>query len=396
MSTPATRIGEQTLHFEFATAGRIAFGCGALNEVGALASGLGHRALLITGKAVERSVRLKERLATAGVSIAPFSIPGEPTVPEVLQARELARAERCDMVIGFGGGSAIDAAKAVSALLTNPGDPFDYLEVVGRGQPLTHPAAPCVAIPTTAGTGAEVTRNAVLASPQHAVKVSLRSPLMLPRVAIIDPELTYDLPKSLTAATGLDALTQLIEPYVSLRANPITDGFCLDGIRRVARSLERACTRPHDTAAREDMALASLLGGLSLANAGLGAVHGFAGPVGGSLNAPHGAVCAALLAPVVEANIQALRLRSPSSPVLARFRYIARLLTGKEDSLPDASASWVREITGRLELPRLRDLGVRHEHFPSLIDKAIVSSSMKANPIRLTPAELKSILDRAW
>lgn len=396
MSTPATLTGERALHFEFASAGRILFGPGTLNEVGPHARALGSKALLVTGKTRSRASRLEKTLSTHQVEVVRFAVEGEPTVGDVLKACGEAKAAGCNLVIGFGGGSAIDAAKGISALLANPGDPYDYLEVVGRGRPLLHPALPCIAIPTTAGTGAEVTRNAVLASPAHGVKVSLRSPLMLPRLAIVDPELTYELPRALTASTGLDALTQLIEPYVSSRANPLTDGFCLDGIRRVARSLEKAAARPIDTAAREDMALASLLGGLSLANAGLGAVHGFAGPVGGSLDAPHGAVCAALLAPVIEANIQALRLRAPTSPVLSRFRYIARLLTGKEDANPDAAASWVRGVTTRLEQPRLRDLGVRHEHFPSLIDKAIQSSSMKANPIPLTAAELKGILDKAW
>ena len=208
------------------------------------------------------------------------------------------------------------------------GELLDYVEIIGRGQALTKPSAPFIAIPTTAGTGSEVTRNAVLASPEHRVKVSLRSPLMLARVALVDPELTYDLPPALTASTGLDALTQLIEPFVCLRANPMTDGLCVEGMRRAARSLRVAFTDGQNKSAREDMAVASLFGGLALANAGLGAVHGFAGPIGGMFPAPHGAVCAALLPHVMTANIRALRQRAPGSEALRRYDKVARLLTG--------------------------------------------------------------------
>ncbi|MBI1842764.1 MAG: iron-containing alcohol dehydrogenase [Verrucomicrobia bacterium] len=396
ISIPATLTGEKLLSFEFATAGRIFFGGGVIKEAGPLARQLGSRALVVTGKDARRSAILDPILAASHIDVRRFALQGEPTVPEVVEAALQAKESLCDVVIGFGGGSAMDGAKAVAALMANSGDPMDYLEVIGRGQPLTHPSAPCITIPTTAGTGAEVTRNAVLAAPTHEVKVSLRSPWMLPRAAIVDPHLTHDLPQSLTATIGLDALTQLIEPYVCNRANPMTDGFCLDGLRRVARSLEKACSHPNDAAAREDMALASLLSGLALANAGLGGVHGFAGPIGGAFKAPHGAVCAALLPTVMEANIQALRLRFPNSVSLARFRYISRLLLGKEEVSADASVAWVRELTHKLDLPRLRDFGVRHEHFSALIEKAAQSSSMKANPVVLTMAELKGILDRAW
>lgn len=396
ISTPAILTGEKPLSFEFATAGRILFGAGAVNEVGPLARQFGSRVILITGRSPGRTTRLEPSLSGAQIQVQRFALQGEPTVSEVVEAARVASETRCSVVIGCGGGSAMDGAKAVAALMSNPGDPMDYLEVIGRGQPLQHPSFPCITIPTTAGTGAEVTRNAVLAATTHGVKVSLRSAWMLPRVAIVDPQLTYDLPRGLTATTGMDALTQLIESYVCNRANPLTDGYCLDGLRRIARSLEKACSHPNDPSAREDMALAGLLSGLALANAGLGAAHGFAGPMGGAFKAPHGAVCAALLPTVMEANIQALRLRFPNSLSLSRFRYIARLLSGKEDAGADASVAWVRELSHKLDLPRLRDFGVRHEHFPSLIERAAQSSSMKANPVVLTAAELRGILDRAW
>ena len=233
------------------------------------------------------------------------------------------------MVIGLGGGSAIDTGKAIAALLTNPGDPLDYLEVIGRGQALQQTPLPYIAIPTTAGTGSEVTRNAVLASHEHHVKVSLRSPLMLPRVAIVDPELTYSLPPAITASTGLDALTQLIEPYTCNSPNPMIDAICREGMQRAARSLKRAYQNGSDAAAREDMSIAALFGGMALANAKLGAVHGFAGPLGGLFPAPHGMICARLLPFVVEANVRALQMREPDSPVLKRYDEVAQLLTGR-------------------------------------------------------------------
>ena len=227
------------MRFEFATATRIVFGPGTLNEVGKLAAEMGRRALVVTGRTPARAVPLLERLAAQGLETVTYPVSGEPTVEVVRAGVALAREAGCDLVVGFGGGSVLDAAKAISILLTSGGDPLDYLEVIGRGQPLTRPALPCIAIPTTAGTGAEVTRNAVLASPEHQVKVSLRSPLMLPRLALVDPELTLTLPPAVTASTGLDALTQVIEPYVSNRPNPLVDAACREGLRRAARSLAR-------------------------------------------------------------------------------------------------------------------------------------------------------------
>ena len=341
------------MRFEFATATRIRFGPGTLREVGAAAREFGRRAFVVTGREGRRAEQLLDLLAAEGIAATTFAVASEPTVDAVIAATAEARRQHCELVIGLGGGSPIDAAKAVSALLTNPRDPLDYLEVVGRAQPLTRPAAPCIAIPTTAGTGAEVTRNAVLTSPVRQVKVSLRSPLMLPRLALVDPELTVDLPPGLTANTGLDALTQLIEPYVSCRANPLSDGFCTEGIRRVARALRAAFQDGSNAAAREDMALASLCGGLALANAGLGAIHGFAAPIGGMFSAPHGAVCAALLPHVMEANLQAARLRAATSEISGRYADIARLLTGDPTATPEDGVRWVRGLVTELGMQPL-------------------------------------------
>jgi alcohol dehydrogenase class IV len=383
------------MKFEFTTATRIIFGAGAVNDAGVIAGNFGRRALVVTGRDATRADRLLTNLKSAGVGAATFPIVGEPELATVEQGTKLAKAEHCELVIGFGGGSAIDTAKAIAAMLTNDGELLDYIEIIGRGRALARPSAPFVAIPTTAGTGAEVTRNAVLASPEHKVKVSLRSPLMLAKVAVVDPELTYDLPPALTASTGLDALTQLIEPFVCNRANPMTDGLCIEGLRRAARSLRIAFSKGQDKDAREDMAVASLFGGMALSNAGLGAVHGLAGPIGGSFHAPHGAICAALLPHVMAMNLRALRQRDPSGPALYRYEEAARSLAGDMKAKADDGLKWVHALVLDLKVPRLGSFGIQREHFPGLVAKAANASSMKANPIVLTPEELTEILEQA-
>jgi len=381
--------------FEFATATRIIFGPGTLRQVGSLAAEMGRRALVVTGQTVARAEPLLDGLTAAGIETATYSVTGEPTIEAVRAGTRRAEEAGCDLVIGFGGGSAVDTGKAIAALLTNGGDPLDYLEVIGQGQPLAHPPVPYIAVPTTAGTGAEVTRNAVLASPEHRVKVSLRSPLMLPRLAVVDPELTHTLPPEVTASTGLDALTQVIEPYVSHLANPLTDAICREGMRRAARSLRRAFERGDDAEAREDMALTSLFGGLALANAKLGATHGFAGPMGGMFHAPHGVICGRLLPHVVAVNVRALQERMPGSAALRRYDEVAQILTGDADATADDGVAWVQELCDALQVPSLASYGVTPGDFPLLIEKASVSSSMKGNPIKLTPEEMGEILRRA-
>lgn len=383
------------MKFEFATAGRIVFGPGTLKQVGALASELGKRALVATGWPVERMGILTDLLSAEGIQSILLPVTSEPTTELVQAGAERARAEGCDLLIGFGGGSAIDTAKAIAALLANGGAPLDYLEVIGKGKPITRPSAPWIAIPTTAGTGAEVTRNAVLASHEHRVKVSLRSPYMLPRVALVDPELTLSLPPAVTASTGMDALAQVIEPFVSNKANPFTDGWCREGMRRAARSLRRAYEHGDDASAREDMALASLMGGLALANAGLGAVHGFAGPVGGMFPAPHGAVCAILLPPVMSINVQALRERQLGSAALQRYDEVAQILTGNPAATAQNGVAWVQELCAALHIPRLSEYGITASHLPELVEKSAVASSMQANPIKLTHDEMRAMLQEA-
>jgi alcohol dehydrogenase class IV len=383
------------MKFEFATAGRIIFGAGTFHDVGSLAKENGKRALVVMGKNSKRAEPLLELLSEKSLDTVTFSVAGEPEISTVQNGVALAKREQCDFVISFGGGSAIDTGKAIAAMMTNDGELLDYLEIIGHGKPFTKIPAPFIAIPTTAGTGAEVTRNSVLASPGHRVKVSLRSPLMLPKIAIVDPELTHDLPPALTASTGLDALTQLIEPFVCSRANPMTDNLCIDGMNRCARSLRKCFEIGRDANAREDMALASLFGGIALANAGLGAVHGFAGPIGGMFSAPHGAICAALLAHVMETNLRALKQRQPESKTILRYRGIARIVTGKPTAAAESGVEWVRGLVSDLQIPRLGAYGINPSHIPELLEKAKNASSMKANPIALTSEELAGILERA-
>jgi alcohol dehydrogenase class IV len=383
------------MRLEFATADRIIFGAGTAGEIAGVARAFGRRAFVVTGRNTSRVEPVLASLRSASVEGIVFSVTSEPTTDMVVEGTARARESGCDVVLAFGGGSAIDAAKAIAAMMTNDGELFDYLEVIGRGKSLSRPAAPCLAVPTTAGTGAEVTRNAVLASPPHRVKVSLRSPLMLPRAAIVDPKLTTELPADLTASTGLDALTQLIEPFTSCRANPLVDALCREALPCVARALRRACEHPHDGRAREDMCLASLFGGLALANAGLGAVHGFAGPIGGMFPAPHGTVCAALLPVVVDANVKALRQRDPGGDALRRYEEVGHLLTGRSQASVEDGIQWVQQLVTALGIPRLRVYGVQHQDIDDIVTKAANASSMKANPLPLTRDELKEILSQA-
>lgn len=381
--------------FEFATANRIIFGAGKLNELARQIGKDVKRILFVRGSSSNAIPRLREILSVLGVPLTEFQVQGEPTIDLVRAGVEVAQG--CDLVIGLGGGSVIDMGKAIAALMTNPGNVMDYLEVIGKGQPLVHVPLPYIAIPTTAGTGAEVTRNAVLESPEHGVKISLRSPLMLPRLALVDPKLTYDLPPEITASSGLDALTQLIEPFVSIKANPMTDAICREGMRYAARSLRRAYKNGTDAEAREGMSIASLFGGLALANAALGAAHGFAGPLGGMLHAPHGALCARFLPLVMEANIKAMKVRQPDHPSLARYVEIAHILTGENDVTASDGVHWISELVEELKIPRLSMYGMKPEDFALrvAVQKTQKASSFKGNPLPLEVDELMKILEQA-
>lgn len=376
------------MQFEFATAGRIVFGRGVSKQARTLVDGLGVRPLLVTGRSPERGTRVLE-------DVEPFTVDGEPTIELVEAGAEWARSRRCDVIVGVGGGSALDAAKAIAALAVNPGPALQYLEVIGGGKSLDRAALPVVAVPTTAGTGSEVTRNAVLSSPEHRVKVSLRHASMLPKIALVDPDLTLSLPAAATAATGLDALTQLIESYVSVRATAMTDALCREGIPRVGSALCRAFDHPDDADARTQMALGALWSGMALANAGLGAVHGFAAVLGGRFTAPHGALCAALLPAAMRVNVRALRERDPAAPYLDRYRQVAIWLGEGDGAAPESAARAAEKLVDKLRIPRLSQWGVRPADLPEAARQAEQASSMKGNPVKLTRAELEEMLEAA-
>ncbi|MGA3153219.1 MAG: iron-containing alcohol dehydrogenase [Streptosporangiaceae bacterium] len=381
-----------TLTFEFATAGRIIAGAGRTAELPQLLAGLGSRLLVCTGADTSRHAGL---LAGLGLPAAVVTVAGEPTVELARTAAAAAREHAADVVVAIGGGSVIDTGKAVAMLLANGGDPLDYLEVIGAGRAITRPAVPCVAVPTTAGTGAEVTANAVLASPAHQVKASLRSRLMIPSVALIDPQLTVSCPAAVTAASGLDALTQCLEPLVCVRASPLTDGLAREGLRRAGAGLRAAYADGSDLQARTDMAICSLLGGMALANAKLGAVHGLAGVIGGTAEVPHGIACAALLAPVIEANVRALRSGPPGHPALERYAQAARLLTGDDAASIQDGVAWIRETLALLAVPGLAAFGIGPQQAGDIAARAIGSSSMQGNPVPLSTDALQAIVAQA-
>jgi alcohol dehydrogenase class IV len=378
--------------FEFATAGRIMAGAGRAAELPQVLAGLGSRVLVCTGADPARHTGL---LAGLERPAAVFPVAAEPTVELARAGAAAAREHGADVIAAIGGGSVIDLGKAVAMLLGNGGDPLDYLEVIGAGRKITQPAVPLVAVPTTAGTGAEVTANAVLASPAHGVKASLRSPLMIPRVALVDPGLTVSCPPPVTAASGLDALTQCLEPFVSVRANPLTDGLAREGLRRAAAGLRAAYADGRDLGARADMAMCSLLGGIALANAKLGAVHGLAGVIGGTADVPHGVACAALLAPVIEANVRALRSGPPGQPALDRYTEAARLLTGQPAAAIVDGLAWIRATVTLLAVPGLAAFGLRPQQAGEVAAQAARSSSMQGNPVALSGSDLRAIVRQA-
>jgi alcohol dehydrogenase class IV len=383
--------------FEFAAPMRIIFGRGEFGRVGELAAAMGRKAMVIYNGpgGVDR---LAQSLSAVQISVALWRQRGEPVVADVDAATRIACESDAGLVIGLGGGSAIDAAKAVAALLANGGSAAEYMEVVGRGQKITRQSIPWIAIPTTAGTGAEATRNAVIGLPERRFKASIRSELMLPRVALIDPELGVDVPADVTARSGADALCQLIESYTSTGAGAMTDALALQGMTLASRSLLRAFRDGRDLSAREDMAMAALLSGMCLTNAGLGAVHGFAAPLGANFPVPHGTVCAALLPHVIAGNVAALK-NAPQEQRergLNRYGMVGRRLFSDE-TLSDAAAidgaiSFTSELVRDLQVPPLREFGIRETDVSEMVALSRKASSMRFNPVVLSDDELARIL----
>ena len=381
----------EQMFFSLSLPTKIHFGRGTARNIGSIASDLGRNSLVVSGKDPSRINDILSCLDRHNIAHTLFSQKGEPTVDEMERGAVLAGDLGVDLVIAVGGGSVMDAGKAIAALAVNPGAAMTYLEVIGEGQPLTSPSLPLVVVPTTAGTGAEVTFNSVLASPEHGVKVSLRSPLMAPDVAIVDPELTLTMPPSVTAASGMDALTQLIEAFISNAANSLTDALCREGIKRVGRSLKVAHDRGKDVTAREDMSLAALFSGIALANARLGVVHAIAGPMGGMIPAPHGVICAQLLGPCMALNLAESRFRNESA-LEKKLAEVAGLLTGDSVTKAGDAMAWINEMTTCLSLPPLSHYGLTKDHCKKLSRQALKSSSMKGNPFVLTEEKLLALL----
>ena len=348
------------LNFAYATASEIIFGSGSFGRLGKRIAGKYRNAMVVCGKSNNYAEKLLDHLSLQNIRGTIYNIVTEPTIEVIQQGIELGRKTDCDVVFGIGGGSAIDSAKAIAAMIPNEGALINFLEVIGDGKPLLQDPVPCIAIPTTSGTGAEVTKNSVIKSTDRKVKVSLRSDKMYPILALVDPQLAITMPQNITASTGVDALTHLMETFVSNQSNPFIDMFCRDGMIRIARSLEKAYLDGNNLEARENMAMASMLGGMALANVKLGAVHGFAGPMGGMFQIPHGEICACLLPAVMKIN-----------------------------------SEQINGLVKRLGIPTLSKFGISVTDFPELVGKAKNASSMKGNPVKLTDDQLISILEKS-
>jgi alcohol dehydrogenase class IV len=383
------------VRLDLAVPGDIRFGAGRVSEVpGALADLGAGRVLVVTGRTTSRADAIRSALNEANISSVVFGVTSEPSIERVRAAVDLLLETGCDAVLGFGGGSPLDVAKAVAVLATSGTDPLEHLEVIGAGRPIERPGLPCVAVPTTAGTGSEVTRNSVLSG--SGVKASLRSPLLLPKVALVDPDLLVGVPKPTIAASGMDALSQLIEPLLSQRANPFTDALAREGIRRSARSLRRAYDEGmEDPGVREDLGMASLFSGICLANSGLGAVHGLAAAAGARLSAPHGAVCAAVLAAAIDVNLRALRDRAPDHQAVQRITEVATLFTGRPDATAEDAIFWLQELTAVLSIPGLASYGLAEAEIDAVVAAAQKASSMRGNPIDLGDQEVSEIVTRS-
>jgi alcohol dehydrogenase class IV len=383
------------LSFEFTTSSRIIFGRGSALKLSDLICGKGKRVFLVTGRNADRFRFVRDRLVNEGFEVSLFSVESEPTTEIISDGVEIARQNNCDVVIGIGGGSVIDSAKAIAALIPNEGSLTNYLEVIGEGRILESNPLPYIALPTTSGTGAEVTKNAVIKSLENRVKVSLRSPLMFPDVAIVDPELAVSMPPEITASSGMDALTHLFETFVSSQSNPFIDALCREGMQRISSSLKKAFIDGNDVKAREDMAFASMLGGMALANVKLGAVHGFAGPMGGMFPVSHGFVCAALLPAVTEVNLKVISEKKLER-YLSKLDEAARIFTGNPEAKAQDGIHWIKELVEYLKIPFLSEFNIDKDEFPLIVQKAKKASSMKGNPVLLSDEDLMEILERSF
>lgn len=378
--------------FQFMTSTRIIFGEGALANSLSSLNQFGYSVLLVTGKDGERAEPVLNYLKQQNMRYQQVAVHGEPLIAMIEEMAAMGRKFRPDMVLAMGGGSVLDAGKALAALIPNQGSVYDYVEVVGRSVPLQAKPLPFIAVPTTAGTGSEVSKNAVLRSAQEQVKVSLRSPEMLADLAIVDPTFTYGMDPVMSGYCGMDAFSHLMEAYVCGDPNPLTDMVCEEGLRRLSGSLLAAC-EDDDPRARSDMSFAAMLGGMALANGKLGAAHGLASALGGRLDAPHGLITAQLIPFVMQENVLAAR-EAGRTDVLDRYRQLACILTGRINAEIIDGILWARRTLKRLNLPTLSSYGLCDMMFDEVAEDALRSNAIKGNPLPLNKPRLLSLLEQ--
>ncbi|MCW8327313.1 iron-containing alcohol dehydrogenase [Photobacterium sp. SDRW27] len=378
--------------FQFMTSSRIVFGEGSLNNSLSSLNQFGYSVLLVTGRDNQRAEPVISYLKQQNMRYQQVSVHGEPLIAMIEEMAAMGRKFRPDMVLAIGGGSVLDAGKALAALIPNQGSVYDYVEVVGRNVPLQAKPIPFIAVPTTAGTGSEVSKNAVLRSAQENVKVSLRSPEMLADLAIIDPTLTYGMDPIMSGCCGMDAFSHLMEAYVCGDPNPLSDMVCEEGLRRLSGAILAAC-EDDDPRARADMSFAAMLGGMALANAKLGAAHGLASALGGRLSAPHGLITAQLAPYVMQENVLAAR-EAGRSDVLNRYRQLACILTGRMNAEIIDGILWTKRTLKRLNLPPVSKYGLCDIMFDDVAQDALLSNAIKGNPLPLNKQRLLSILEQ--
>ncbi len=378
--------------FQFMTSKQVIFGEGSLNQSLSILAKYGYSVLLVTGRGGERAEPVINYIKQQGMRYQQVAVWGEPVIAMVEELAAMGRKFKPDMIVAIGGGSALDVGKALSAIIPNQGSVYDYVEVIGRSMPFKNAPLPCIAIPTNAGTGSEVTRNAVLKSAQENIKVNIRNEALLPDVAIIDPTLTYGMDKSLSARSGLDAFTHLMEAYVCNAPNAFSDMVCEEGLKKLSTALFLAC-EDDDFRARSEMSFASLLGGMARSNASLGAAHGLAAALGGRLTAPHGAITARL-APFVMAENISVAEQMGRNDVIYRYRRLGVLLTDNLEATPQDAIEWVTNALTRLDIPSLQMYGLSRKLFADIASDALRSTAIKGNPLPLTEARLIHILEQ--
>ena len=384
------------MDFTFTNTPRIIFGEGRLKEITTYISPFGNNILVISGKSFPESEYghlFFSNLKSKKCSYIHEVIHGEPTPENIDSIKSNSQHLSPDSVIAIGGGSIMDAGKAVSAMLCEEGSIINYLEGVGTKKPSGN-KVPLITVPTTSGTGSEATKNAVITQyGKKPFKKSLRHDNYVPNIAIIDPQLTLSCPKHTTAASGMDAFTQLLESYLSDNANPLTDTLALNGMKYIFSSLEKAVENGHDIEARTEMSYAALLSGITLANAGLGVIHGFAQPLGSLFPIPHGIVCANLMGPANQITVKILRAKN-NTDVLKKYANVGHLLypDADNDKATDKLLQYIHQLTEKFNIPKLSTYGVNSSHFNVIIKE----TGLKKHPVKLNEDALKIILRNSF